>query len=57
MKKKPTAKLKLLQEATESSKLGKTKTNTKQKKQKTKTCSMNKSGSLTLVQGPSTVVT
>jgi hypothetical protein len=34
MKKKPTARLTLLQDATESSKLGKTKTN---KKQKTKT--------------------
>jgi hypothetical protein len=51
MKKKPTARLTLLQEATESSKLGKTKTNTKQKKQKTKICGMNKSASLTLVQG------
>jgi hypothetical protein len=56
MKKKPIARLTLLQEATESSKLGKTKTNTKQKKQKTKTRGMNKSASLTLVQGPSTVV-
>jgi hypothetical protein len=35
-KQKPTARLTLLQEATESSKLGKTKTNKKQKKQKTK---------------------
>jgi hypothetical protein len=35
-KQKPTARLTFLQEATESSKLGKTKTNKKQKKQKTK---------------------
>jgi hypothetical protein len=47
-KKTPTAEL-TLQEATESSKLGKTKTNKKP-------CGMNKSASLTLVQGPSTVV-
>jgi hypothetical protein len=51
MKKKPTPRLTLLQEATGSSKLGKTKTN-----KKPKTCGMNKSASLTLVQGPSTVV-
>jgi hypothetical protein len=51
MKKKPTPRLTLLQETTESSKLGKTKTN-----KKPKTCVMNKSASLTLVQGPSTVV-
>jgi hypothetical protein len=34
MKKKPTARLTLLQEATERSKLGKTKTNNKQKNKK-----------------------
>jgi hypothetical protein len=50
MKKKPTPRL-TLQEATGSSKLGKTKAN-----KKPKTCGMNKSASLTLVQGPSTVV-
>jgi hypothetical protein len=36
MKKKPTARLTLLQEATESSKLGKTKTNRKQDRKKQK---------------------
>jgi hypothetical protein len=47
-----TARLTLPQEATERTKQGKTETN---KKQKTHT-SMNKSASLTPVQGPSTVV-
>jgi hypothetical protein len=51
MKKNPTPRVKLLPEATGNSKLGKTKTN-----KKPKTCCMNKSASLTLVQGPSTVV-
>jgi hypothetical protein len=59
MKKKSTARLTLLQDATESSKLGKTKTNKKQKNKETKNkkpCGVNKSARLTLVQGPSTVV-
>jgi len=60
MKKKPTARLTLLQDATESSKPGKTKTNKKQKNEETKNkkpCAIvNKSARLTLVQGPSAVV-